>query len=156
MRLLRVFQERFGFTRTELVIIMLLTISLLIGTTIRHLRTTPAVRAILPSPSVDSQLVRGARAFHDAVRQPPGTAPDTTAVSTGNPLDLNRAGESDLVRLPGIGPALARRILSFRSDHGRFARVEDLRKVRGIGPRTLERIRPLVRVHPQRRPDTVR
>lgn len=151
MRLLRVFQERFGFTRTELVIIMMLTTSLLIGTTIRHLRTTPAVQSILPSPSVDSQFVRGARAFHDALRQPHKTAPETNVVSSGDPLDLNRAGETDLIRLPGIGPALARRILSFRNDHGRFARVEDLRKVRGIGPRTLERIRPFVRVHPQRR-----
>lgn len=151
MRLLHFFQERFGFTRTELVIIMMLTTSLLIGTTIRYLRTTPAVQSIFPSPSVDSQFVRGARAFHDAIRQPYRTTPETTAVSSGNPLDLNRAGETDLIRLPGIGPALARRILSFRNDHGRFARVDDLRKVRGIGPRTLERIRPLVRVHPQRR-----
>jgi len=151
MRLLRVFQERFGFTRTELVIIMMLTTSLLIGTAIRHFRTTPTVQSILPSPSVDSQFVRGARAFHDGLRQPHKTAPETNAVSSGDPLDLNQAGETDLIRLPGIGPALARRILSFRNDHGRFAKVEDLRKVRGIGPRTLERIRPFVLVHPQRR-----
>jgi len=146
MRLLRFFQERFGFTRTELMIMMLLTISLLSGTLIRHLRTTPVVQAILPSPAVDSQFVRGARAFHEAVRQPTKATRDTAALSTGSPLDINTAGEAELIRLPGVGPALARRIIAFRTDHRRFATVEELRKVRGIGPRILERLRPYVRV----------
>lgn len=61
------------------------------------------------------------------------------------PLDLNRADSADLVRLPGIGPALAGRILA-RRRQGRFARVDDLIEVRGIGPATLERLRSLLEV----------
>ena len=65
---------------------------------------------------------------------------------SGPPLDLNRATLADLVRLPGIGPALARRILETRETVGRFAAVDDLAGVRGVGPAKLERLRPFVGV----------
>ena len=57
-------------------------------------------------------------------------------------MDVNAASAADLELLPRIGPALARRILEARP----FATVDDLVRVRGIGPRTLERLRPLVQV----------
>jgi len=66
----------------------------------------------------------------------------------GSLVDLNRAGAAELETLPGIGPALAGRILAERSRRGRFDRVEELLEVSGIGPATLERIRPLLRVGP--------
>ena len=74
-----------------------------------------------------------------------GPAPHTAA---GEPVDLNAAAPAELQTLPGIGPALAGRIVEWRSRNGRFARVEDLAQVSGIGSKTLERLRPLVRVSP--------
>ena len=62
------------------------------------------------------------------------------------PLDLNRASLGDLMRLPGIGPVLARRILETREAVGRFAAVDDLDAVRGLGRAKLERLRPFVGV----------
>ena len=64
----------------------------------------------------------------------------------GPPLDLNRASQADLMRLPGIGPVLARRILETRETVGRFGTVEDLGAVRGLGRAKLERLRPFVGV----------
>jgi comEA protein len=61
-------------------------------------------------------------------------------------LDLNTASVAELELLPGIGPAMAKRIVEYRAQIGRFARVDELDKVRGIGPKTLERLRPHVRV----------
>jgi len=61
-------------------------------------------------------------------------------------LDLNRADAEDLDRLPGIGPVLARRILDQRARAGPFRSVDELRAVRGVGPRLLERLRPRVTV----------
>jgi competence protein ComEA len=65
-------------------------------------------------------------------------------LSLGLRIDLNRAGIADLDALPGIGPRLAQRIVAARARDGPFRRVEELRRVRGIGPKTLARIRSLV------------
>jgi competence ComEA-like helix-hairpin-helix protein len=70
--------------------------------------------------------------------------PAPLRLTLGLPLDLNQASEDDLVALPRIGPVLARRILAERQRGGRFVTVEELRRVRGIGPATLQRLRPLV------------
>lgn len=61
-------------------------------------------------------------------------------------VDLNRAGPTELEALPGIGPALAARVVEVRTERGGFQQVEDLLEVPGIGPATLERLRPLVSV----------
>jgi competence protein ComEA len=64
-------------------------------------------------------------------------------------LDLNRASEEDLQRLPGIGPVLARRIVETRQAQGPFKAVDQLRRVKGIGKKTFERIRAFVVVESQ-------
>ena len=57
-------------------------------------------------------------------------------------VDVNRADWPELIQLPGIGPTLAQRLIDEREQNGAFREVEDLSRVGGIGPRTLERIRP--------------
>ncbi len=52
----------------------------------------------------------------------------------GLPMDLSRVGEDDLRRIPGVGPALARRIMEWMREHGVPRRVEELRAVKGVGP----------------------
>ena len=64
------------------------------------------------------------------------------------PLDLNRASQDDLQRLPGIGAGLAARIVDSRTRRGTFDSVDDLRRVRGIGDTTLARLRPLLAIGP--------
>lgn len=67
--------------------------------------------------------------------------------ATPRPLvDLNRATAAELRALPGIGPVTARRIVDFRTEHGRFGRPEDLMQVKGVGRKTFERIATLVKV----------
>jgi competence protein ComEA len=66
------------------------------------------------------------------------------AEGTRRRVDVNRAGLEELQSLPGIGPALAQRILDSRSRDGPFRRLDDLLRVRGIGPATLARLQPLV------------
>jgi competence protein ComEA len=63
-------------------------------------------------------------------------------------VDVNRATADELDTLPGIGPALAERIVEWRGANGRFATVDDLDRVPGIGPATVERLRPRVRTGP--------
>jgi competence protein ComEA len=66
------------------------------------------------------------------------------ALRDGARIEANRAGAADFELLPGVGPTLARRIVEHRAARGPFRVAEDLLQVRGIGPRTLERLRPLL------------
>ena len=102
-----------------------------------------------PWLTIEAAAVRqGDDAVVQLVRKPT-VQPTSGAISSNKVrigegrIDVNTAGESDLVRLPGIGPALAGRIVAAR-DVKRFQTLEDLRKVRGIGAKTLENIRPFV------------
>ena len=61
-------------------------------------------------------------------------------------LDLNTVNWVELSQLEGIGPTLARRIVTDREQNGRFARVEDLQRVHGIGPKTVARLKPWLTV----------
>jgi competence protein ComEA len=60
------------------------------------------------------------------------------------PLDINKARLEDLMELPGIGEKLAQRMVEYRKSQGGFRSVDELRKVRGIGEKRMERLRPLV------------
>ncbi len=61
-------------------------------------------------------------------------------------VNVNTADYESLVALPGIGPALAQRIIAYREEHGPFASVEELQEVQGIGPRNLDEFRHLITV----------
>jgi len=77
----------------------------------------------------------------------PGPLPSPAAggqAAPAAPLDLNRATEAELLRLPGIGPAKARAIVAYRQTRGSFASVEELVRVPGIGPATLAGLAGLV------------
>lgn len=66
------------------------------------------------------------------------------AVAPGGPVSINTATAEELDTLPGIGPSLARQIISYRESQGPFTSIEQLSDVPGIGPAKLEQLRPLV------------
>ena len=79
--------------------------------------------------------------------------PETTAAETEPslpapvilfPIDINRAGMTEFMALPGIGETLAENILSYREKNGRFNRIEDLLNVKGIGKQRFEEILDLI------------
>ena len=65
---------------------------------------------------------------------------------SSGPIDLNTAQAHQLETLPGIGRSLAGAIVAYREDNGPFSFVDDVDNVPGIGPKTLDAIRPLVTV----------
>ncbi len=84
-------------------------------------------------------------------------APPATAAQKRGPskapaeiLDINQASAEDFAKLPGIGPKLAQRIVTFREKHGPFRRVEDLMAVRGVAVKKWKAIRPYVKVGSQK------
>lgn len=97
-------------------------------------------------------LIDGARVWIPSRGQPDPSpvvidpAPGAGGTPSSAPIDLNGATATQLDGLPGVGPATASAIVSYRNSHGPFTNVDELAEVRGIGPAKLETIRPLVRV----------
>ena len=158
------FQQRIGLTAPEFRAVLAFTGLLIAGSVVEHWRTRaapvdPAVyeasdayfreRAAMaglaaraaPAPMVaDSTADPSRLEVAEPVEMLPAPPPDD------GPVDVNSADARTLQRLPGIGPALADRIVTFRKRNGPFVFLEDLLMVRGIGQRTLERLAPLVTV----------
>jgi competence protein ComEA len=72
-----------------------------------------------------------------------GEVPTGTA---GNQLNLNQASAADLVALPGVGPVIAERIVTWRTTNGPFRSIDELGEVSGIGDAILRQVRPLLRL----------
>lgn len=73
-------------------------------------------------------------------------AADQAAAAVAAPVNLNQADAAGLQSLPGIGPALAERIVTYRDDNGPFQSVEQLTDVPGIGAKKLEKMRDQLRL----------
>ena len=63
-----------------------------------------------------------------------------------HPINLNTAGAAQLQEVPGIGPVTAEKILKMRKSYGSFKTVDDLRAIKGIGPKRLEKMRKYLTV----------
>ena len=97
-------------------------------------------------PGVRTDALNLARKLADGEQVLVGVA--TAAAGPGAPglLNLNTASASDIEQLPGIGPVLAQRIVDWRTEHSRFASVDQLREVSGIGESKFASLRAKVTV----------
>lgn len=108
----------------------------------------PALPAVV---AVDAGTVPPVAASLAASPPAPGATAAAPPASRGrasssDPVFLNHASVDELRRLPGVGPKRAEAILVLRQRLGRFQRVEDLLRVKGIGRGTVKKWRPLVRL----------
>jgi len=94
-------------------------------------KPTATAQATKPAPT------RSAAASGSSSVPPPGTK-----------ININKATEVELETLPGIGPALAGRIITYRQEHGPFATIEEIMQVSGIKEAIFSRIRDFITVGP--------
>ena len=80
----------------------------------------------------------------------PGGARAADGAAHGGMIDINTADAEKLTDLPGVGRALAQRIVDYRKEHGPFKTVDELLNVRGIGEKSLARFRDRVTVEGRR------
>lgn len=104
---------------------------------------TAAIRPVVPSSGVeyvlDESLVSA---------EPSGHTTEALSHLVNNPLDLNRASVPELRAIPMLSPFLARKITSYRTEHGPFTTVDELADVEDLDPKTLQIIRPFLTVEP--------
>ena len=119
----------FTFNRNEQIAILVLIALLIVGSVVS------AFDYLWPSSIEDFEVRKG------AIPVPEILPTDTAEPAQPDRIDLNTATTQELIRLPRIGPKTAARIVAYRQTHGPFKRVDDLTAVKGIGPRTIQKIR---------------
>ncbi len=78
-----------------------------------------------------------------------GYAPSISVGGAGyeNKININRATREELQQIPGIGPQTADKIVNYRKENGIFRKVDDLKNVKGIGDKTFEKMRSMIRIN---------
>jgi competence protein ComEA len=98
-------------------------------------------RIVIPTRNTDDSVSDSA-----AESEPTGVSIEASLPLSGEPLNVNTASIAELEALPGIGPVLAERITTYRTEHGPFTSVDQLMDVEGISTATLEELLPFITV----------
>lgn len=169
MRLLEQINQRIGFTRNESIVVLFLVGTLLLGGIIKLFQeTVTPTHPRFDYTTSDREFALLSQQVHDtshaldsaeASGQNPETAPSTTQnrqsstksrptkSKPSGPININTATKAELMQLPGIGEAMAERIVLYREDHGPFHSPDDLLSVKGIGKKKLENLKPYITIH---------
>ncbi len=65
----------------------------------------------------------------------------TSGDGAKTPINLNSATEEQLMKVPGIGPSKAKEIIEFKNQKGSFNSIDDLKNIKGFGPKTFEKLK---------------
>lgn len=106
----------------------------------------PQIADPVSEPSTEQRADPTAKPATKPAANPASTPAPKAAASSAAIIDLNTATKAQLELLPGVGPALAQRVLDHRAKVGSFTKVEDLDAVRGFGPKLLAKVKPFVKV----------
>ncbi|MGC8594788.1 MAG: ComEA family DNA-binding protein [Candidatus Kryptoniota bacterium] len=150
-RFIHKIQEKFGLSKSESKIILFLTFGMLIGGFVKILQEREGMPRY-DYRQTDAIFAESASKVDSII----SIEEDTSKVSASaqhkkklavSPVDINIASAEELTSLPGIGQATAERIVEYRKIHGKFASIEDLMNVKGIGEKKFQKLRSLVVVH---------
>lgn len=92
------------------------------------------VKGQAPTEKAEANQPSGSAGSADSLSQPPKP----------NLININQAGLTELQEIPGIGKKKAEAIIDYRKAHGAFTSVNDLKKVKGIGDKMLEKMKPYI------------
>ncbi len=137
----------FNFSKNEIKIIFFLTITLIIGTAIKVFKSNFSDSSLPYDYSKSDSIF-----FSTSNVELPKANANNNNLSVQSSkfilkeksLNINNATKSDLVKLPGIGEVLAENIIKYREENGKFDDINQLLKVKGIGKKKLEKIKPYI------------
>ncbi len=138
-----------GFTKIQQRAMVFLLASFGAGCVILYYRRQqpppPVAPALAAQFQIFSRQLEPDTARVDSVPQVRGlTAPSAIPAAARKRININTATPAELIALPGIGAAMAQRLVAYREQNGKFRRWEDLAKVKGIGKRKLEALKDWV------------
>jgi len=144
----------FGFTPDEKKAVIFLTAAFVAGTAIlvykkSHPGFAPGLKSVmagLPAPR-DSGAAQGLSSG-DTLGAEESLSQQSQKYFPVQKVNINQASQQALEKLPNIGPAMARRIIDYRAAKGGFKKTDELRKVKGIGPKRLSQLIEHVTVDP--------
>lgn len=125
-------------TKQERLVLIFLAAALATGAAVKVLRREKA-----PPPPRPVEVE-----FDLSKAKPPVDAAALAEITAPEKINVNAAGAEDLCALPGIGPVYAGRIVEYRDAHGPFEKPEGLAAVKGIGPKTVDKLRPYITCGP--------
>lgn len=154
MNLIKKFNQTIGFTQTEGRVVLFLVGTFLLGYGIRMFRSDHptqdpsqyaasdsefAARSALmdKDDSLDAASIVSSQPTYPRTRN--GNSASNLALAS---VDINTASKDELIKLPGIGEAMAERIIIYREENGPFRKLDDLTEVKGIGKKKFERLAP--------------
>jgi comEA protein len=142
-------QEKFGFSKNEIIVVLLLCLAFLIGVGIQWFKKSASSDQDqqFDYREIEKEFLELSRrdSLERATRQD-STREEKRKTLAPRSININTATKEELLLLPGIGEQYADRIILSREDSGKFQTIEEIMRVRGIGKKTLEKIRPYITV----------
>ena len=150
----RKIQTTFGLTKSEAGVILFLCFGLVLGGAAKILKLDKFTEHYDFSQS-DSFFVAASAKIDSIIAADEdtlgtsGRRESTGKPELNSPIDLNKATLIQLSTLPGVGRTMAQRIMDYRTSKSKFTSVEELLKIKGVGPKKFEKIKPFVKVGPE-------
>jgi len=145
-------QEKFGFSKNEIIVVLLLCLTFLLGVGIQWLKgsASPEQDQQFDYSKIEKEFLNLSRrdSLMRATRRD-STREEKRRSIAPHSININTATKEELLLLPGIGEQYADRIILSREDSGNYTTIEEIMRVKGIGKKTLEKIRPFVTVGPE-------
>jgi comEA protein len=148
MKLLKRVQEFAAFTKNEQKVFLFLSVVFLAGVSIKAYKAY-----FVQEPVHQFDYSASDKEFEERSKQLAALPSERKSADTQSigqvahkKIDLNTATKKDLVALPGIGEGIAEEILLYRDERGAFTSLDQLRKIKGIGAKKFEKLRPYIEI----------